>query len=62
MKINEDILEREERALTNIFGNNVVYSIGLAELIARGILANPKFKRIMTSENFEEELTELESI
>lgn len=54
------ILEKEERALTNIFGNNVVYSIGLAELITRGILANPKFKRIMTNENFEEELTEQE--
>ena len=54
------ILEREERALTNIFSNNVVYSIGLAELITRGILAKPKFKRIMTNENFEEELTEQE--
>lgn len=54
------ILQREERILTNLFGNSVVYSIGLAELITRGILANPKFKRIMTNENFEAELTERE--
>lgn len=52
--------QREERELTNIFNNEVVYNISMAELITLGILSNPRFKRIKTSENFEQELTEKE--
>lgn len=39
--------------LMNIFGNNVVYNISLSALIKKGILADPKFKRVETNEEIE---------
>ena len=43
----------DSAALMNLYGNNIVYTISLSELIKTGILANPKFERIETEEEIE---------
>ncbi len=46
--------EADSAALLRIFDNNIVYEVSMASLIAKGILADPHFKRIETQESFEE--------
>ena len=45
--------EKDSMTLLNLYGNTVVYSASMSDLIAKGILADPKFIRIDTGENFE---------
>lgn len=45
--------DEDSKALMNLFGNNVVYSISLSTLIKKSILAKPIFERIETAEDIE---------
>lgn len=49
--------EEDSKALLQMFDNNIVYSASLEDLIAKGILATPKFDRVETGEEFEPEIT-----
>lgn len=45
--------EEDSLALLKLYGNNIVYSVSMSDLIAKGILATPKFIRKETGEDFE---------
>lgn len=49
--------EDDSKALLKLFGNNIIYSIALSDLIAKGILATPKFIRKETGEEFETQIS-----
>lgn len=49
--------DEDSAALLKLFGNNVVYSIKLSDLIAKGVLATPKFIRKETNEEFEPQIS-----
>lgn len=49
--------EQDSSKLLKIFDDNIICSISLSDLIAKGILAEPKFERVNTCENFEPEIT-----
>lgn len=49
--------EGDSQKLRELFDNNIVCSISMTDLIAKGILADPKFERVNTCENFEPEIT-----
>ena len=49
--------EQDSLKLREIFDNNIICSISLSDLIAKGILAEPKFEHVNTCENFEPEIT-----
>lgn len=46
--------EKEEAYLHQIYGGKIIYQANMAELIAKGFLAEPKFERFPTKLNFEE--------
>ena len=45
--------DKESKALLNLYDNEIIYSVSMSNLIAKGILATPKHIRIDTGENFE---------
>lgn len=49
--------DRDSKKLLELFDGNIIYDISMSDLIAKGILADPQFKRIETGENFEPEIT-----
>lgn len=49
--------DKESKGLFAEYDNCIVHSELLSNLIANGILAEPKFKRILTGKNFEPEIT-----
>jgi superfamily II DNA or RNA helicase len=49
--------EEDSAGLLKLFGNNIVYSIKLSDLIAKGVLATPKFIRKETDEEFEPQIS-----
>jgi len=49
--------EEDSAALLRLFGNKIVYSIQLSGLIAKGVLATPKFIRKETDEEFEPQIS-----
>lgn len=49
--------EEDSEALRKLFGNHIVYSIKLSDLIAKGVLATPKFIRKETDEEFEPQIS-----
>jgi superfamily II DNA or RNA helicase len=48
--------EADSQRLLNLFDNNIVYEIAPSELITKGFLADPHFKRVDTNESYEESL------
>lgn len=48
--------EEDSQRLLSLFDNNIVYEIAPSELITRGFLAEPHFKRVYTNESYEEGL------
>ena len=48
---------KDSKRLMQLFDNHVIYDVSMANLIAKGILADPEFKRIETGEDFEPEIT-----
>lgn len=53
IRANED----DSNVLLKLFGNNIIYNIALSDLIAKGILATPKFIRKETGEEFEPQIS-----
>lgn len=53
--------EKDSVALLGLYGNEIVFSISMSNLIAKGILSTPKFVRIETNEEIESIITENES-
>jgi superfamily II DNA or RNA helicase len=49
--------DEDSAGLLKLFGNNIVYSIKLSDLIAKGVLATPKFIRKETDEEFEPQIS-----
>lgn len=49
--------EKDSMSLLKIYNNKVIYSISMNDLIAKGILADPKFIHIETGENFEPDIS-----
>lgn len=49
--------DKDSSKLREIFDNNIICNVAMSDLIAKGILADPKFLRIDTGENFEPEIT-----
>ncbi len=49
--------EKDSKQLLGLFDGNIVYDVSMADLIAKGILAQPIFTHIETNENFEPEIT-----
>jgi len=49
--------EKDSKELLELYDGNIIYNISMSNLIAEGILADPKFKRIETGEDFEPEIT-----
>lgn len=49
--------EKDSQKLLEIFDKTIIYNIAMSDLIAKGILADPHFKRIDTGEDFEPEIT-----
>lgn len=49
--------EADSLSLRAIFDNNLVCSVSMSDLIAKGILSDPRFERVNTCENFEPEIT-----
>lgn len=45
--------EEDSSRLLKIYGNNIIYSVSISDLIAKGILATPYFIKKETGENFE---------
>ena len=45
--------EKDSKALLDLYDQKIVYSVSMSDLIAKGILSEPSFKRIITGENFE---------
>lgn len=45
--------EKDSKSLLQLYDNHIVYDIPMGELITKGILADPKFIRIETEEDFE---------
>ena len=45
--------DEDSEALMKIFGNQVVYTISLGELIKKRILSDPQFERVETNEDIE---------
>lgn len=45
--------ETDSHSLLKLYDNNIIYSITMSELIAKGILSTPKFIRKETGEDFE---------
>lgn len=49
--------EQDSVGLLKLFGNNIIYSVKLNDLIAKGVLATPNFKEIRTEEEFEPQIS-----
>lgn len=49
--------EMDSAALLKLFGNHIVYTINLSDLITKGVLATPKFIRKETGEEFEPQIS-----
>lgn len=49
--------EKDSETLLKIFGHSIVYTIPLSDLIAKGVLATPKFIRKETGEEFEPQIS-----
>lgn len=49
--------EKDSKQLLELFDGNIVYDVSMADLIAKGILAQPVFTHVETNENFEPEIT-----
>lgn len=49
--------DEDNAALLKLFGNNIVYSIQLSDLIVKGVLATPKFIRKETIEEFKPQIS-----
>lgn len=45
--------DKESKALLKLYDNEIIYSVSMSNLIAKGILSTPKHIRIDTGENFE---------
>ena len=56
VRANED----DSIALLNLYGNKIIYSVTMSDLITKGILAIPKFVRIETNEEIEPLISENE--
>ena len=49
--------ERDSRQLLQSFDNNIICNVAMADLIAKGILSEPKFEHVKTGMNFEPIIT-----
>ncbi len=49
--------ENDSAKLRAIYDNNIICNVAMTDLIAKGILSEPKFNRINTNEDFEPEIT-----
>lgn len=52
--------EKDSQSLLALYDNNIVFSVSMSDLIAKGILADPECTRIQTGENFEPQISEEE--
>lgn len=52
--------EKDSASLLKLYGNEIIYSISMSDLIAKGILATPHFDRIETNEDIEPIISESE--
>ncbi|MCI7792504.1 MAG: DEAD/DEAH box helicase, partial [Lachnospiraceae bacterium] len=52
--------DEDSVSLLSLYGNEIIYSISMSDLIAKGILATPKFVRIETNEDIEPIISESE--
>ena len=50
--------DKDSEQLLRLFDNNIVFSVSMSDLIAKGILADPCCSRVHTGENFEPEISE----
>lgn len=53
--------DRDTSYLLNMYHNTYIYNISMSDLIAKGILANPEFKKVKTGEYFEPVITKEEA-
>jgi len=53
--------EKDSRALLRLFDDNIVYSVPMADLIAKGILSAPVSERVETREEIEPQISEEEA-
>lgn len=49
--------DKDTARLMNLFDDNVIYDISMSDLIAKRILADPKYLRIETQQDFEPEIS-----
>ena len=50
--------DKDSEQLLRLFDSNIVFSVSMSDLIAKGILADPCCSRVHTGENFEPEISE----
>ena len=53
--------DEDSLTLLKLYDNNIIYSIAMSELISKGILAKPIFKRVETNTDFEPSISQSEA-